>query len=137
MPTPIWNVPATSYALPELTPLAASTFTLAGGSMTVTLAGTANKLTYIEEIDLEIGSATAGGDVSITVTGLANTLYFNMAVTASDSIGAQGQFHLPIPAQPASASNTSIVITSSSFAAAGVGTLTVFGFQTPLGAGQS
>ena len=111
----IWNVPATQYALPELTPIAISGSTTAArvchDSNTT---GTAGKVTYIEGFDLQFGSASVAGNSSITITGLTNTLSYNLGVPAgADTIsGTRGSglsIRFPEPL-PATASNTAIVV---------------------------
>ena len=137
----IWNAPVVAGSFPQLLPAAASTFTTTGGSMTATLAGASGKLTFIEGFDLNFGSASAAGNCSITVTGLPVQLNYNQHLPAGSDTVAGTRFtalevRFPEPL-PASASNTGIVISSSSVALATVGTLNVFGYQTPLAAGQT
>jgi hypothetical protein len=136
-----WNATVVAGSFPQLQPIASSTFTSTGGSMTVTLAAVAGKLTFIEGFDLYFGSCSVASNSSVSITGPTNTLYYDVGVPAgTDTVAGTRATDLvvrfPEPL-PASASNTAIVISSSSVALATTGTLTAYGFTAPLASGQT
>lgn len=95
------------------TPLIAASGNVAANSAVATLAGVAGKTTYITGFSVTGAGATVGLVVGVTVTGLIGgvTATYNLAAVAGALLSNAPlmiQFIKPIPA---SATNTSIVVT--------------------------
>lgn len=97
---------------PASTPITASSGNVANASAVATLAGAASLTTYITGFEVTAAGATAASVVSVTVTGtISGTLTYTLAVPAGVTTSVQPlivQFSPPIPA---SAANTSVVVT--------------------------
>lgn len=115
--------------VPVGTPLAVGSANAAAAN-NQTLAGTAGKTTYITGFDISGLGATAGSTITVTVTGLANTLTYYYTVPAGVSTAAPTwnvRFDPPIPA---SATNTAVVVNVPSFGAGNTtAAVNAFGFQ--------
>lgn len=100
------------------TDLTSSSGAVAATTATATLAGAANKTTYITGFTVTGGGATAASIVTMTVTGtISGTLTYLIPVPAGATAGIQPlnvQFTRPVPA---SGQNVSIVASAPSFGA--------------------
>lgn len=99
----------------------------AGASGSCTLAGTANKTTYI--VGFTITSATVAAAVSgtVTITGLTNTMSYTYDnLVANQSLLSQYFGERGIPA---SASNTAIVVNFPAITGGGATTVVAWGYQ--------
>lgn len=113
------------------TVLSASSSNVANASAAATLAGAASKTTYITGFTVTAGGATAAALVDVTVTGLTGgTATFTFAAPAGATVGATPLVvMLPRPI-PASATNTSIVVTLPALGAGNTkATVNAFGFR--------
>lgn len=91
---------------------------VAAAVATATLAGVAAKTTYISGFAVTGSGATAGSVVSITITGLlGGTATYTLAVVAGATLGNTPLILQFVPAMPASAVNTSIVVSCPSLGA--------------------
>lgn len=94
------------------TPITASSANVANANAVATLPGTAGKVTYITGFQLTAAGATAGLAVTATVAGVVTgTMNFTFTFPAGVAVPAQPlvvEFPEPVPA---SAANTSIVVT--------------------------
>lgn len=94
------------------TPVTNSSGNVANASAVATLAGTANKTTYITGFEITSGGSTSGSIVSVTVTG---TISGTMTYTYSAPVGAAvmgSALIVPFPvAIPATTTNTAIAVT--------------------------
>jgi hypothetical protein len=97
-------------------PVGATALTAASGNVaaavaTATLAGAASVTTYITGFEITGAGATAASVVNITVTGtISGTLTYTLAVAAGATLSNQPLVIQFSPAIPASAVNTSIVV---------------------------
>ena len=95
-----------------------------------TLAGTANKITYITGFDISGNGATGQSTIAVTVTGITNTLtyYINVPAGATTAITTLSvKFDPPIPA---TAANTAIVVNVPSFGSGNLqAAANAYGFQ--------
>jgi hypothetical protein len=103
---------------PASTPITASSGNVAAAAATATLAGAANVTTYITGFEFTSAGSTAAAVVTITITGtVSGTLSYTYASVAGATLANQPlivQFSPPIPA---SAANTSIVVSCPSLGA--------------------
>lgn len=119
-----WDGTTTSLALSAAVYPLGSTVTssssgnVAAAAATSTLAGVASKTTYITGFWVTGGGATLGSIVSVTVTGtIGGTMTFALAVTAGILLANNTLFvNFPVPI-PASAVNTSIIVSVPSLGA--------------------
>lgn len=98
------------------TPLSVGS-TNAAAANNQTLTGAAGVTTYISGFDVTGLGATAGSTITITVTGLTNTLTYYLTIPAGATTSftpLQVRYNPPLPA---SAANTSIVVNVPSFGA--------------------
>lgn len=94
------------------TPLTASSGNVANASAVATLAGTANKTTYISGFQITGSGATVGLPVTVTVTGLiSGTNSYTYSAVAGVLLENQALLVTFNPPIPASAQNTAIVVT--------------------------
>lgn len=129
--------PGVTYQVqPSATPVANSSGNVAAASAVATLPAVAGKMTYIEGFDVTGTGATAASIVTGTVTGLPSTigtLSFNLLIPAgaTTNIGTNGVFSVRFPTPlPASALNTTIVVTFGSFGTGNTNAcVTAYGFQ--------
>lgn len=100
------------------TPLMSASGNVAAAAATATLAGAANQTTYITGFELTGAGATAASVIALTITGLlGGTATYNVPVPAGAAVGIQPLIvEFPEP-MPASAVNTSIVVSAASFGA--------------------
>lgn len=100
------------------TSLSASSGNVAAASAVATLAGAANQTTYISGFQVTGAGATGASVISVTVAGLlGGTATYTMAIPAGVSATVQPLVVSFYPPLPASAANTSIVVTAPSFGA--------------------
>lgn len=114
-----------------VTYLTSSSGNVAAASAVATLAGAAGVTTYITGFVLTAAGATAAAVVNATVTGLiGGTATFTFTFPAGATVGATPLFvNFPTPI-PASAANTSIVVTLPSGGAGNTNAAaTAFGFR--------
>lgn len=103
---------------PGATPLTAASGNVAAATATATLAGAASLTTYITGFEVTGAGATAASVVNITVTGtVSGTLTYTLAVAAGATLTNQPLIVQFSPAIPASAANTSIVVSCPSLGA--------------------
>lgn len=109
------SLPVTAPAAPytsAMTPLTASSGNVANASAVATLAGAASKTTYVTGFQITAGGATAGACVSATLTGLiSGTATYTFCTPTGATLGAAPLVVKLDPPVPASATNTSIVLT--------------------------
>lgn len=134
------TAPGVTYqSFPSATPVANSSGNVAAASAVATLPAVAGKVTYIEGFDITGAGATGASIVAVTVTGLPTTigtLTFEVVVPAGATVGIGGtgnpglipvRFPTPLPA---SAANTTIVVTAPSFGTGNTNAcVTAYGFQ--------
>lgn len=113
------------------TPLSASSGNVAAATATATLAGAASVTTYISGFQITGAGATAASVVSATVTGLlGGTATYTLAIPAGVTTGIQPLTVNFYPPLPASAANTSIVVSVPSFGAGNTNaTVTAQGYR--------
>lgn len=100
------------------TPITASSGNVAASAATATLAGAAGLTTYITGFEFTSSGATAASVVTITITGtISGTLHYTYAVAAGATLSNQPLVVQFSPAIPASAVNTSIVVSAPSLGA--------------------
>lgn len=109
--TPILANPNTDYPS-GATPITGASGNVANASAVATLSGTSGKTTYITGFEVTSGGATAASLVTVAITGtVTGTLSYTYAAPAGATAGATPlvvEFSTPVPA---SAANTSIVVT--------------------------
>lgn len=110
--------------------LTATSANLVNAQGTATLAGAANKFTYITGFQCTASGATAGLAVTVTVTGITTPLNFTFTYPAGIAVPANPlivNFPQPIPS---SAQNTAIVVTLPASGAGGTNaTVSAYGYQ--------
>jgi hypothetical protein len=100
------------------TPITAASGNVAAAVAAATLAGAASVTTYITGFEVTGAGATAASVVNITVTGtISGTLTYTLAVAAGATLSNQPLVIQFSPAIPASAVNTSIVVSCPSLGA--------------------
>lgn len=118
--------PATNGAYPTAaTPITASA-TGTTAAVVATLVGTSGKTTYVCGITLTATGTAAAGNA--TVAGLVSgTMNFTQGIPATPAVGTLSQSFTPCI--PASAANTSIVVTSFAAGTGGVAAASAWGYQ--------
>lgn len=98
--------------------LTGSSGNVAAAVATATLAGAAGVTTYITGFEFTSSGATAASVVTITITGtVTGTMHYTLAVVAGATLTNQPMVVQFSPAIPASAANTSIVVSAPSLGA--------------------
>lgn len=115
----------------ESTPLSSSSGNVANASAVATLAGAAGATTYLSGFYISGAGATAASVVSATVTGLAGgTMTLTVVVPAGATTAIAPVFLDFNPPLPASAVNTSIVLTLPALGAGNTNaSVTAWGFR--------
>ena len=128
------NLMSTQYPVPAVagvTSLQSSSGNVAAATATSTLTGVASKTNYLTGFSFTSAGATAASVVTGTVTGLlGGTMSFTVPVVAGATLAnptIQMQFQ---PSLPASAANTSIVVSVPSLGAGNTNaTVSAWGYQ--------
>lgn len=112
------------------TPVAASSANQANASAVALLNGVVGKTTYLSEVVINVGGATAASQVILTITGLlGGTMNIPINVQAGNIANAPIQLSFANPL-PASAVNTSITVTLPALGAGSTAaSVTASGFQ--------
>jgi hypothetical protein len=113
------------------TPLTSSSGNVAAATATATLAGAASVTTYITGLEVTGAGATAALPVTVTVTGtVSGTLSYTYVAVAGVTLVNQPLVVQFCPAIPASAVNTSIVVSCPSLGAGNTNnTVTAHGYR--------
>ncbi len=112
------------------TPVYATTTLAAATGGTATLPAAPNKTTYLNGFSVHVAHTSAGvvaGQVTVSLDG-GTTTHMNFLIAVSTTYPGLVDIDFPDPI-PAKQANQSIVITAPSLASAGIGSITVFGYQ--------
>jgi hypothetical protein len=113
------------------TPVYATTTLAAATGGNASLASAVGKTTWINGFYVCIGHLSTGnpvaGQVTVSFDG-GTTTHMNYAIAVSTSYPGTVQIDFPDPI-PATASNTTIKVTAPALAGAGIGSISVFGYQ--------
>lgn len=112
------------------TPIYATATLVAATGGSATLAAVAGKTTYLNGFYVSIAhtaSGTVAGQVTVSLNG-GGTVHMNYMIAVSSTYPGLVEITFPDPI-PATAQNTTIVITAPTLAAAGIGSISVFGYQ--------
>lgn len=104
------NAPASPYPA-GASVLTTSSGNVANASASSSMTGMASKTTYITGFQITAGGATVGSCVTATLTGTLNTLYYTFCAPTGAALAATPLVVKFDPPVPASAANTSIVLT--------------------------
>lgn len=101
--------------IPTQTKVQATSGVVANAAATATLAGVANKTTYLTGFAVTGMGATTGASVDVTITGPTTTLHYVFPVPAGATTGAAPLVVELADPIPASAVNTAIAVSAPAF----------------------
>src|SRR5579883_356268 len=112
------------------TPIVATATLAAATGGSATLAATAGKTTYLNGFYVSIAhtaSGTVAGQVTVSLNG-GGGIAMNFMIAVSTTYPGLVEVTFPDPI-PATAANTTIVVTAPTLAGTGIGSISVFGYQ--------